>query len=499
MADSHQLISAYFDDVLTDQQFAELVAWLSEDSANMGEFVHASWIHSSLRDTFQSDDIRGLMQGAPEDATESELLASTENILSMLEPDAGATQQHVEGPLHVRGKTAEAERSRNRLSVPIAIPRNIIYPAIVSFAAVAIFCFAAFCFVSILNMNRGPVFVATIVDTNMPIWNNGVEGMSPKNDLRQGQVLDLESGLVEIKFGNGARVILEGPSRFEVQSHAAGGLQLGKLVAWVPVKAHGFCIHTPGMRIVDLGTEFAVSVNQQRVAYLHVFDGRVSVAALDAQGKTVRQEIVLADEAVYLRPKTSAIEPTSTNVSRYFARRLPDATRSRTQHVAVPFHSTGVGLNVGDADPHWQIVAAQNDPDFVPQPAIVRAPLHGHVLNDPQWISLTADAVDLPLDAKYTFRMTLDLAELDTLPNRLHGSFRVDDLVTAIRANGSSISVPIHAVGSFREGEIPFVIDGSHLEVGQNIIEFDVHNAGRRDGFDWGTPMALWVRWMGEK
>jgi len=39
MADSSKLLRSYFDDELTDQQFDQLVDWMSEDPANMAEFV----------------------------------------------------------------------------------------------------------------------------------------------------------------------------------------------------------------------------------------------------------------------------------------------------------------------------------------------------------------------------------------------------------------------------------------------------------------------------
>ncbi len=488
------LLAAVCDESITPDQLAVLEKALQTDPQARRFYLEYLDLHASLIRSH-----RHAASAAELHDSETELLARTEDILSMLGEDAEAAHQDVAKPSQSAGNAAEAQRHR---PAPIVIPRNVVYPAVVSFAAVAIFCFVTFCFVSILNMDRGPVSLANIVGENEPIWNSGGTNIPPVSDLRQGQVLNLESGLVEIEFGDGTRVILEGPTRFKILSRDAGDLQLGKLVARVPVKAHGFRIHTPGMRIVDLGTEFGVSLNQQQVAYLHVFEGRVSAAALDAQGKTVRQQVILADEAVYLRPKTSVIEPTSTTVSRYFVRRLPDASQQQIKDLPLPLYSTGVGLTVGDVDPHWQIVAAHNDPNFVPQPAIVTALFFDDTFDaprPPQWVSLTAKLANLPHGAQYTFRVTLDLGESDTLPNHLRGSFLADDLITAIRANGSSISVPKHAIDSFKEGFTSFVINGSCLKTGQNIIEFDVGNTGSHDGIDQETPMALWVRWEERK
>ncbi len=97
---------------------------------------------------------------------------------------------------------------------------------------------------------------------------------APRAPLAAGQKLTLARGLVEIVFNTGATVVLEGPAELEVGTKGAGvsdqgsedigdnacSLAIGKLFARVPPKAHGFTVHTPSMKIVDLGTEFGVEV-----------------------------------------------------------------------------------------------------------------------------------------------------------------------------------------------------------------------------------------------
>ncbi len=54
-------------------------------------------------------------------------------------------------------------------------------------------------------------------------------------------------------------------------------LELGQVMAEVPARASGFTIHTPTAAVVDLGTNFAVSVDTTGVTEVHVFKGSVAV------------------------------------------------------------------------------------------------------------------------------------------------------------------------------------------------------------------------------
>jgi len=301
--------------------------------------------------------------------------------------------------------------------------------------------------------------------------------------------LVLTRGVVEIEFEGGARAIVEAPATLELLSPDSARLEWGKLVGRVPRSEVELTIKTPRASITDLGTEFGVEVNRQQVTHLHVFEGRVSAATFDAKGKPAQQQTVLVDETVYLQPKTGAIETAPAVASDRFARRVPNP---------LPIYSTGVGLALGDADPNWQIVASKNDPDFVPQQAIVTTPFRGNVPQQEKFLSLKAQVTLHPPLAQHTFRTTFDLEESETRLNRIEGEFRVDNLITAIRVNGTSISFPKHGFLSFKKEPTPFVIDGSLLEVGQNILELDVRVAGKRDGQeDVKSHMALWVRWKG--
>jgi len=115
--------------------------------------------------------------------------------------------------------------------------------------------------------------------------------------LRAGRNLDLESGFAEVTFANGSRVLLEGPARFETTDADTARLRRGKLVASVGPEAEGFTVLTPQLSIMDLGTEFAVAVDEHGVNEVHVFQGRVHCEAVKFQRDLVAGEALRFDPA----------------------------------------------------------------------------------------------------------------------------------------------------------------------------------------------------------
>jgi len=500
MADSQKLLSAYFDGESSDRQFEEFAAWMLEDSENMAEFVRSSWMDSCLRDLLQGDDIREFLRDASGDSPGMDLRISPENILSLLEEDAKVEQRKAAEVARIETLAAEKfsafrrEQDRNRRPEPVAAPRNAFYAMVGSLAAAILFILWMLPdpvpVVPVVPVAPVPVFVASIHDSIDARWSDPSLSTTPGTQLFTLGNLVLTRGVVDIAFEGGAKMVVEAPATLELLSPDSARLEWGRLVGSVPRSEVQLTIETPNASVTDLGTEFGVEVDRQQVTHLHVFEGRVSAATIDAEGKTAQQQTVLVDEAVYLRPKTGVIEPAPVDTASQFARRIPVP-------ISLPRYSTGIGLAIGDADPHWKVVAAKNDPNFVPGPAIVAAPQRSYARHDPrrsQWVSLTAKLTVLPPAAQYTFRMTLDLTKSDLRPNRLRGSFSADDLVIAVRINGEAVSVPKHESKTFKEKPVPWVIDGSLLKLGKNTLELDVLNGGKL-GAEGGSPLALRVQW----
>lgn len=106
-----------------------------------------------------------------------------------------------------------------------------------------------------------------------------VEWTAGDVSLRQGAPLEpgwlrLKSGLAQIVFYSGARVVVEGPAEAQLVSAGELVLESGRLVAEVPPQAKGFRIRTRQMNVTDLGTVFGVAVTSSQ-AEVHVFKGSV--------------------------------------------------------------------------------------------------------------------------------------------------------------------------------------------------------------------------------
>ncbi len=105
------------------------------------------------------------------------------------------------------------------------------------------------------------------------------ENMAPTGSMQAGKILRLERGLAEVRFQKGARIIMEGPASIEIISANSARLERGKLSAKVPESAKGFQIITPKGKVVDLGTEFAMAVEDDGTTDVYVFSGKVEAYA----------------------------------------------------------------------------------------------------------------------------------------------------------------------------------------------------------------------------
>ena len=123
--------------------------------------------------------------------------------------------------------------------------------------------------------------------------------ISPKQIPKLGAPLEpgeirLESGLAQIVFYNGARVVIEGPAELRLVSSAEAVCVRGTLTAEVPPQARGFRIVSPRLDVTDRGTAFGMKVNGDR-SELHVFEGHVEFRA---GGKSPSENLVEGAGAV---------------------------------------------------------------------------------------------------------------------------------------------------------------------------------------------------------
>ncbi len=133
---------------------------------------------------------------------------------------------------------------------------------------------------------------AVCLEEHNCIWQNELPAA-----LHRGSRLRLLSGTAVLEFADGARVALHGPAALEVVTAGSGRLGRGKLTAMVPPRAHGFTIDTPSLRVIDLGTEFGVTVADDGTSAVHVFTGRVDTRTVEG-GELGERVPLVAGEAI---------------------------------------------------------------------------------------------------------------------------------------------------------------------------------------------------------
>jgi hypothetical protein len=155
------------------------------------------------------------------------------------------------------------------------------------------------------NHALAPEYVAQITAVNDCQWSYPLTSPEENTWLIAGQKLQLEKGLVEITYANKAKVLLEGPVFYTIDSPKSGVLIQGKLFARADtVQARQFTIVTPNAKYVDLGTEFGVEVNAKGYSTLAVFSGKVNASAKLAEGSWTKPIPVAKGEAVACDKKT---------------------------------------------------------------------------------------------------------------------------------------------------------------------------------------------------
>jgi hypothetical protein len=146
---------------------------------------------------------------------------------------------------------------------------------------------------------------------------------SLKSLISLGDVLALQSGLLEISYDTGAKVILQGRVTYEVDSTNGGYLSVGKMTGKVTTKAaRGLTIRTPTAVITDLGTEFGVAVNNEQLTKAHVFVGSVKVHGR-GPASHVGERTLFVGQSVQIDPRTGAIDLAKD--CQEFIRKMPDS------------------------------------------------------------------------------------------------------------------------------------------------------------------------------
>lgn len=121
-------------------------------------------------------------------------------------------------------------------------------------------------------MSAGVAVVTELVDVE---WESAQTPLTVGDAVMPGRVA-IAAGFAQIEFFCGATVIVEGPAEIDLKSASLARVISGRLRAQVPPAARGFTLDVDEMKVVDLGTEFGLSVSSEGTD-IQVFDGEVEI------------------------------------------------------------------------------------------------------------------------------------------------------------------------------------------------------------------------------
>ena len=133
----------------------------------------------------------------------------------------------------------------------------------------------------------------------------GVEWEGPAHapgSVLEAGTLRLKSGAALVEFYGGARLIVEGPAEVRLVSAGEAFVQSGRVNAHVPPQAVGFTVGSPTLRVVDHGTDFGMNIQSNIAPEVHVFQGKVEVAATNIAPRALQTGEALRLDAGAIHP-----------------------------------------------------------------------------------------------------------------------------------------------------------------------------------------------------
>jgi len=263
-----RLASQMLDLGLSQDHRAQLLNDILQEPTSCDRFIEYMLLHAALRKEL----------GGYRPATLSESLFGATAGQSRYELNPPSCEGNASSPLHSAG-AAPAQvfwRGWFRRRGPIYGSVWFIGGMLAAMIAMAFIAPRMFTFDPEENAAPSPrtAIVASSIDA---LWSGRThpdgEGWLPAGELR------LSRGQVEIRFLSGAMVVLKAPAEFEAVSATEARLSHGSLAARVDGSITTFRIHTPTSEVVDLGTEFGLSVSRSGETDIAVFDGLVHVMA----------------------------------------------------------------------------------------------------------------------------------------------------------------------------------------------------------------------------
>lgn len=180
---------------------------------------------------------------------------------------------------------------------------------------------------------------------------------------------EVTRGLMRLDFSNGAKVTVEGPAEFEVIDDMRMILHRGVVTATIPESAIGFVVDTESAQVLDLGTSFGVSVDEEGLTDVCVFEGEVEVSLAGRNATESVPRLVKEGEAIRTVKGSGSIDIASYETSRFENAWPLNADVLQTTG-SIRFVSPGPDFHPGNYKDNEHIVVFPERRGFVPSEPI---------------------------------------------------------------------------------------------------------------------------------
>jgi hypothetical protein len=262
-AELYELAGAQCEGAFLPQQLARLEDLVLADADQRRQYVLYMHVHAQIEEAAQEEGTVGpACRARPSEAEHSasdaasRLFPSLVHPFGTLHPLVGVLLSYTVAAVLLGAGILAAWTRDSRM--PATAPRA-------SQAAVASY------------DNRGKWLIAKVTGLSHCQWADLNKAVTLGADVAAGQVLVLESGLLELTYTSGARATLQGPAIFWVGSY--GGMLLqGKVTAETPPVTERplFCVVARTVVVTERGNcQFGVDVDRAGKSGVYVLRGRV--------------------------------------------------------------------------------------------------------------------------------------------------------------------------------------------------------------------------------
>lgn len=124
---------------------------------------------------------------------------------------------------------------------------------------------------------------ARVLNVSDVVWKEGSHTYQEWDRLSENDELQILQGRLELLYDNGVQCLIQGPADLQFASQSRVDARSGKLVARVSPDAIGFEISTPHANLIDQGTAFGVTVDEEKQTDVIVYEGEVDLGLANAE------------------------------------------------------------------------------------------------------------------------------------------------------------------------------------------------------------------------